>query len=580
MSRESGREQVRAEIENILSLRSTAEPDTQIITVAGWRTLTFRRWQSESTALAARLETMDLPSGTPVVLQFSLADWDRYAIASLAVPLAGLVAVPVPAGLTSYEFDHRVAACRAGVVVKAGGTGFTIDSREPTRPLPATDDPVIELLFTSGSAKGIPQLVACGWDEFAAVIAHPKVDKSGRHEKLGHTFSVGTNASQLLLRSALRTDSPRIAVGAGSLPYHLRGLLEEERPNLLSISPAEARTLISLIEQDNETRWQSLRAILLTGGAANSRLLAELAEHLPGVAINNSYGLTEGGGAVLRSRYDVRYPARLGRPGPNTEVKIIDQTGRTVPAGSIGEICLRTLRLPMRHYHDDPQNTATTFSAGWVHTGDLGRVDPAGMVHLVGRRKDVVVRGGQNVACLAVEQALCDLPSVLDAAVLGVRDELMGEDLVAVVVAADGLSENELLTELGKRLARAMVPSRAFAVEDLPRLPGGKTDKERLRRMIRSGALTSVGGGPSGPPILRDRDSVLDAMCRTWADVLGRPIGPADDFYLAGGDSLAILQIVRAAESIVEVELDVVAFLPMTDVTAFTEKLLTRDAGD
>jgi acyl-CoA synthetase (AMP-forming)/AMP-acid ligase II len=575
MNRSTGPTEISTGIETILAERAATEPETPIIKTAFSPPLTFRRWRSEALALAARVSNADLPPNAAVLLQFAPQTWDQYAVAWAAVAMAGLVAVPVPIGLAESELERRAAVAGAGVGLCTGATGFDIQVIGDHRPLHPTRDPVIELLFTSGSADGRPRLVACGWSEFAASILHAKAGRTSRSERLGHAFLVGTNAGQLLLRSALRADTPRLVVGAGAQPDDLRRLLEEEEPNLLSLCPTEARVLVSLVKRDPGLRWQSLRAILLSGAAANRRLLTDLAEHLPGVDINNAYGLTEGGGAVLRSRYDSRYPSRLGRPGPNTEVKIVDPAGRALPAGGIGEICLRTRNLPIRHYHDEPLESAATFADGWVRTGDLGRIDETGMVNLVGRSKDVIVRGGRNVSCFEVEQAVCDVPSVVDAAVVSIGDDLLGEDLVAVAVASDGLTEGRLIRELEGRLDRFMVPSRVYEVDDLPRLPGGKIDKETLRRLIRAGALAPLGIRDAGA-VLRDDRPVLDEICRIWAEVLDRPIGPADDFYLVGGDSLAILRIIGATEALVDHELDVIAFVPMTNATDFTEALLAQ----
>jgi long-chain acyl-CoA synthetase len=148
-----------------------------------------------------------------------------------------------------------------------------------------------------------------------------------------------------------------------------------------------------------------------------------------------------------------------------------------------GELWIRGPNV-VRGYWGDDEATAASFSNGWLHTGDVARIDEEGFVHIVDRAKDVIIRGGENVYCVEVEAALFEHPAVADCAVIGVPSEVLGEEVGAAVVLRPGsdVDADELGRFIGERLARYNVPSRFwFRSEPLPRNPAGKVLKRELR---------------------------------------------------------------------------------------------------
>jgi len=199
----------------------------------------------------------------------------------------------------------------------------------------------------------------------------------------------------------------------------------------------------------------------------------------------NGYGLTETTSAVIiNSGADYfSHPDSVGRPAVGADVRIVDELEQDVPDGSIGEVWVRGPNV-VDGYWNKPAATATAFTDGWFHTGDLGRRDADGFVYVVDRLKDVVIRGGENVYSSEVEAVLFEHPAVLDVAIVGLPHEHYGEEVTAVVNLREGatVTVQELQEFAATRLARFKVPSQIFLrAEPLPRTATGKVLKRDLR---------------------------------------------------------------------------------------------------
>ena len=204
-------------------------------------------------------------------------------------------------------------------------------------------------------------------------------------------------------------------------------------------------------------------------------------------APTNGYGLTETSGAAIANggREYLERPDSVGLPiSPVMEVRIADpSTGDSVATGEVGEIWLKGPTV-VRGYYDNPEATAESFVDGWFRTGDLGRLDDEGYLYVVDRLKDVVIRGGENIYAAEVEAALYEHPDVVEAAIIGVPHERLGEEVGAVVRRKPGssLSAADVRAHVGARLAGFKVPTAVWVVEDeLPRNATGKVLKRELR---------------------------------------------------------------------------------------------------
>ncbi len=199
------------------------------------------------------------------------------------------------------------------------------------------------------------------------------------------------------------------------------------------------------------------------------------------------YGLTEASPVVSTHRFSgVRKVGSVGQPLPGVEVRIVDDADRPLPVGEPGEVCVRGPNV-MLGYYRMPEETARALRGGWLHTGDVGRLDADGYLYIVERKKDLVIRGGLNVYPREVEDVLYAHPAVAEAAVVGRPDPLMGEEVCAFVVRRAGadLTPEALIAFCQERLARFKCPRDVRFVESLPKSPVGKVLRKELRARLR-----------------------------------------------------------------------------------------------
>ncbi len=232
----------------------------------------------------------------------------------------------------------------------------------------------------------------------------------------------------------------------------------------------------------------SLTNVSYGGAPAPPALVDKIKEKLPNRSPGNGYGLTETS-SVTTYNGGVNYlehPESVGPPVAVCDVKVVDPSGEEVPTGEVGELVIQGPNI-IKGYWNRPEATAEAFVGGWFHSGDLARVDDEGFVYIVDRAKDMLIRGGENIYCAEVEAAMYEHPAVTDAAVIGVPHEELGEEVGAVVCLRPDakLTEDALRSFLRERIAAFKVPSHLWFREgDLPRNPGGKILKTRLRAEI------------------------------------------------------------------------------------------------
>jgi long-chain acyl-CoA synthetase len=257
--------------------------------------------------------------------------------------------------------------------------------------------------------------------------------------------------------------------------------IQEFRAVSMSAVPTMLIYLLNYPEADRfDTR--SMRA-WGSGAAPLPTEIVEPFERKFGGRILEGYGLTEASPVVSAHRLSgLRKVGSVGRAIPGVEVSIQDDLDRPLPAGEVGEVCVRG-RSVMAGYYRNPEETARTVRAGWLHTGDMGRLDEDGFLFIVERKKDLIIRGGFNIYPREVEEVLYAHPKVAEAAVAGMKDELMGEGVLAFVVLRSG--ERASAEEIGAfcegRLARFKCPKEIRFVDSLPKSPIGKILRKELR---------------------------------------------------------------------------------------------------
>ena len=237
----------------------------------------------------------------------------------------------------------------------------------------------------------------------------------------------------------------------------------------------------------------SLRYIIC-GAAPLSRELLEAFESHFDIRILEGYGLTESTCvSSLNPYYGVRKPGSIGLPVRGQQMKIAAPDGSPVEDGELGEIVVKGPNVMVGYLHN-PDATAKTIQEGWLHTGDVGYMDPDGYFFIVDRAKDMIIRGGENIYPREIEEVLYTHPGVLECAVIGVPHEVRGEEVLAVLAPKPGaeLDEEELKAWAGERLAAFKVPRRFEIRAELPKTTTGKISKPPLREEFGHWAPTSA----------------------------------------------------------------------------------------
>jgi len=232
----------------------------------------------------------------------------------------------------------------------------------------------------------------------------------------------------------------------------------------------------------------SLRTGIMAGAPCPEPMMRRVMEHMHCGQITIAYGMTETSPVSFQTSVEDSVDRRVstvGRVQPHVEVKIIDDEGRTVPVGVKGELCTKGY-LVMKGYWGDPKRTEDAIVDGWMHTGDLATLDGDGYCRIVGRRGDMLIRGGENVYPAEVEEFLLTHPDVAVVSVFGVPDEKYGEEACAWVILRPGreMTEEGLREYCRERIAHYKVPRYVRFVDAMPLTATGKPQKFRMREKM------------------------------------------------------------------------------------------------
>jgi long-chain acyl-CoA synthetase len=236
-----------------------------------------------------------------------------------------------------------------------------------------------------------------------------------------------------------------------------------------------------------EARENSVRYVICGAAPLSPALFRRFEEHFS-IAILEGYGLTEGACcSTLNPYYGPRKIGSIGLPVRGQEVVIRDDDAQPVADGEPGEVTVRGPNV-MQGYLGRPDATAETLRDGWLHTGDVGYRDADGFIFLVDRKKDMIIRGGENIYPREIEDVLQEHDGVHEAAVVGRPHEVRGEEVHAVVALAAGTTLEDVERHCRERLAPYKVPTTWEVVDALPKTSTGKIDKKPLRERVRSAA--------------------------------------------------------------------------------------------
>ncbi len=479
-------------------LRAARAPDAHCVADAA---ASLSNGAFHARVLAAAGLFAELGIGAGDVVAIMLPNQVEFVVAMFAAWRLGAAVTPINPGLTSGEASHQINDSGAALLVNADGA--TVAGRVPSLPAAALDDggrhgarapvpaPVVDaaalalLIYTSGTT-GLPKGVMLDHANLDAMAAMSR--EAMRITAADHCLLVlplfhvnGIVASILTPLSA----GGRVTIRARFDSATFFADVERSRPTYFSAVPTIYAVLHALPEAVRPDT-SSLRYGICGAAPASADLLANF-EARYGFPLIEGYGLSEGTCASTINPLDgVRKAGTVGLPFAGQRVVVADVQGRHLPPGEAGEVLVRGPNV-MRGYLGQPEETARTLVGGWLRTGDLGRIDADGYLTIVGRLKEMIIRGGENIYPKEIEDALSAFPGVLEAAVIGAPHPTLGEIVVAYVACRAGhaVTPEQLTLQLSEhcaeRLARHKRPAAIHVIASLPKNAVGKIDKRKLR---------------------------------------------------------------------------------------------------
>lgn len=493
-----------------LRLMADALPDEVAFTdVGSGRDLTFRQWESRSNRLARWLVGQGVAKGDRVAIHVPPEEGDRFLLTYSAIHKAGAVAVPTSTRLVARELGYVLA--HAGAVVAVSGAATTpvlvsarggltdlraVVTTDPAAAggdlvswedathaddsaiqVPLTGDDMADLMYTSGTT-GRPKGVVVRHRN-VAMVPHG-LPVWGRAGWL-HSSPMFTFAGIASTYNPMKLGMPLLYLPRFDVDRWF-DVVEQFRPAATFLVPAMAELLVASPRFESAD-LSSITLCSLGSAPVAPGTVARLQDRLANAMVSNSWGMTEAGPAFcfMPPEEQAKRVGSVGRPMPPTEFRIVDEDGDRLGAREIGELIVRNPGRE-REYYRDAEATAGTWRDGWLHSGDLAFLDEDGFLYIVGRRKDVIIRGGNNVYATDVEAVLYEHPGVQEAAVAGVAHAVLGEDIGAWVVRAAGtaVTADELRAFCAERLSDYKVPRLVTFLADLPRNATGKVVKDEL----------------------------------------------------------------------------------------------------
>jgi len=458
----------------------------RVAVIHGDQRITYRELQRATCALANHLRSLGLGKGDKVALM--LPNCPEFIIAYFGIQKIGGVAVTLNVQSTPYELLHLLGNSDTQCLITQGVLAKRFEEIQNELPLcrhlvttngPEEDSPFREIIAKGPFTEEIPELAGddpavmiytaglTGKPLGAVLTHHNLLTQSvllrticNREEKdIGlavipffHSFGAAVNMLMPL----------RIGVSFVLMErFTLDGIFTAiEKEKITYIAAVPRLFLGMLFHQDSEKYRTDSLTLCITGGAAMPPDFIPVFEKRFGVKIMEGYGLTEASPVSSFSRLDMpQKPGSIGIPIPGVEAKIVDETGREVPRGTVGELILKGDNV-MKGYYKDEEATAQVIKRGWLYTSDLGRMDAEGYIFLTGRKKRMIITSGFNVYPREIEIVLCLHPAVQAARIVGKEDLLRGEIVKAIIEKKPGaeIEERELLKHCRTYLSSYKVP--------------------------------------------------------------------------------------------------------------------------
>jgi acyl-CoA synthetase (AMP-forming)/AMP-acid ligase II len=467
------------------------------------RELGLTDWHSRSNQLARGMRARGVKPGDRVALSITPSEPLEWLTSYMAIHKLGAIAVPLNTRLSPVEhlrilglaepkiiltshgiLDDGLATADLPALVATTGTarGSVVTWSDLFDPDPSDighqlhENDVADIMYTSGTT-GAPKGVVVRHGGLSSNDRVPE-EWSGAGFMMGSPFS--TTTGSLLVCGPMRGGLTGWFFPKFDAETWLR-IVETDRPICVMLVPAMLQLVVAhpYFEQAD---LSSIAVFSIGSAPVAAATLKRFGARIPGAEIVVGYGMTEFGAATSMPLGDLgKHLGSVGQALPGVQLRIADDDGGDLPTGEVGQVLISGER-PQREYFNDPGESDRTWRKGWLQSGDLGYLDADDFLWIVGRSKETIIRGGNNIMPGEIESVLFTYPAVADAAVAGIPHPVLGEDVAAwIVLRPDHTASVESIRAfLLERLADYKVPRRITFVDALPRNEGGKVVKSQL----------------------------------------------------------------------------------------------------
>ncbi len=495
-------------IGEFLTRRAALTPDREGLVCEDVR-LTYKEMNQRANRLANAMKQMGVKAGDTVgMLAFNEVEYyDMF----FGLAKIGAILTAINNRLAGPEIDYILSDCGAGVLVFGNGFADTVysirentpvekfivlsndppdwadsysqltEAASPEEPgLRGGDDDTMTILYTSGTT-GRPKGAELTHNYFywnsVNLMTTLGVDIGNTSLITLPLFHIGGLAGPpWTVHQGIK-----VVLQRNFEPKQFLELIQEEKVTGFGSVPV-ILDFLKLVPDFKKYDFSSVKVILVYAAPVPVTLIEEYAEM--GIEVRQLYGLTEcNTGTVLDSENAAAKAGSCGRPFFHTDVRVVDFNGNDCVPDEKGEVLLRAPNT-MKGYWNKPEATADTIVDGWLHTGDIARMDADGFLYIMDRKKDMIISGGENIYPAEIEDYLLRNPKIMDVAVIGYQDEKWGEAVRAIVVAKpnEELTEAELIDWCRGKMGKYKIPKSVVITDAIPRTPTGKILKRELRQ--------------------------------------------------------------------------------------------------
>jgi len=489
-----------------------SNPD-KVLYISGDEEIITRDIWDSACRLSAALRALGIQRGSRVLLM--LPNIPEYVVAYFAILHAGAVVVPVNVMLREREIHFLMEDCEARAIIT--GQDTVHDVLAATKHLATLRHIIVQGDDISADTLGFAELIEqhepdesltdVSPEDTAVIFYTAGITGSPKGAELTHRSLLGNARAGVQLLQVRSKDrilgvlpffhafgktavlNTPLAAGASVIlmtefnPAAILKAVQDHRITIFPATPYIYRKLLSCPDR-TEYDFSSVR-YCISGASALKPDLLEKFEKEFSTTIVEGYGLCETTAlATLNQLHRDRRPGSIGTPIEGVDIKLIDNDGEEAPPGEVGEIIIRSDYI-MKGYLNRPEATKEVLRDGWFYTGDLARADEDGYLYIIDRKKDMIVKAGFSIYPVEIERLLLSHPSIAEVAVIGVPDQVHGEEIKACIVLREGaeLTLAELADYCRERMARYKCPRYVQFYKQLPKNPSGRILKKKLRQI-------------------------------------------------------------------------------------------------